>query len=428
MPARTHSRATGGASSIVAETTDMDMWASSPPELLLEIFRRLGATGVVRCAGVCKPWRRAIIGNAACLRPRPDRFLPDLLLGFVYRVWYLQNDARLHPSPGPFASTLTVASAATDTSCYAADATVSSFVQTVEAAGGGGAAVKLSNGPLSSRDGLLLLRGSKAAHGLCLYNPMTGACTFLAAAALEAWTYVLVTGYDLSPSDGDGHDPALAVHIFAVTMEEAETGMAFRYQVFTTSSAGGGTGTWGPVKRSPVKLRKGLKVEMSHGREVICQGAIHWLCYSAASRRHTCTIAVDVHTGRSWTTELPKQWRHWNNYYETNLLALATSMDGRLSVVRPKRRNQIEVWVLVGADQWTLWQTTAMDPNINLVKLCSFCPRSGCVLEESDRKLICINVERGSLPPVKCIDNVFGYCHCPYEMDWSTYISRMKHF
>ncbi|KAL6654653.1 hypothetical protein ACP70R_008118 [Stipagrostis hirtigluma subsp. patula] len=324
------------------------VWVSPPLDIHLEILRRLGAADVVRCAAACKPWRHAIIGNAAsCLRPRPDRFLPDLLLGFF------NSDGRwLRRAPGPFASTI---SATTDTSCRATDATVSSFVQAVKFDAGGGTAVHLSNAPLSSRDGLLLLRGSAAAHGrLCLYNPMTGGCTLLAAAALEARTYVLVTGYDLSPPGGDGHDPASAVHIFAVTMEDTEAGMAFRYQVFTTSGAGGGTGAWGPVKRSPYKLRKGLKVEMSHGREVICQGAIHWLCYSTAGRRHTCTIAMDVHTGRSWTTELPKQWRHWNNYNETNLLVLATSMDGRLSVVRPKRRKQIQVWVLVGADQWTL--------------------------------------------------------------------------
>lgn len=35
--------------------------------------------------GVCRPWRRAIIDNASCLWPRPDRFLHDLLLGFFNR-------------------------------------------------------------------------------------------------------------------------------------------------------------------------------------------------------------------------------------------------------------------------------------------------------------------------------------------------------
>jgi hypothetical protein len=50
------------------------MLASLPPDLFLEIFRRLESAAALRCTGVCKPWRRAIIGNAAsCVPPGPPR-------------------------------------------------------------------------------------------------------------------------------------------------------------------------------------------------------------------------------------------------------------------------------------------------------------------------------------------------------------------
>lgn len=52
---------------------DEDSWASSPStDLLLEIFRRLNASDVVRCACACKTWRRAIIANASSLHRTPS--------------------------------------------------------------------------------------------------------------------------------------------------------------------------------------------------------------------------------------------------------------------------------------------------------------------------------------------------------------------
>ncbi|OEL13884.1 hypothetical protein BAE44_0025097 [Dichanthelium oligosanthes] len=96
---------------------DADMWSSLPCDLLVEILRRLYATAVVRCAGACRPWRRAIIANASCLRPRPDRFNPNLFIGFFYRCWpYGPHVARLEYVPGPFENDLTMRAAGTP--CY----------------------------------------------------------------------------------------------------------------------------------------------------------------------------------------------------------------------------------------------------------------------------------------------------------------------
>ena len=72
------------------------MWATSLPcDLLLDIFRRVGFTAVIRCAGVCRPWQHAIIDNATCLRPRHDRFLPELLLALLDTYWHLRQETIL---------------------------------------------------------------------------------------------------------------------------------------------------------------------------------------------------------------------------------------------------------------------------------------------------------------------------------------------
>ncbi|KAL6654657.1 hypothetical protein ACP70R_008122 [Stipagrostis hirtigluma subsp. patula] len=149
---------------------DVDRWASAPPDLLLDIFRRLDATDVIRCAAGCKPWRRTIVRNAASsLRPRPDRFLRDLLVGFFQQG----TDLRLLRTPGPFQSMLTVPA---DTKPNRRDL-LYSFVP---ATATGGVNLALYNKVLSSRDGFLLLARSSV-DDLCLCNPMTGGCTFLPA-------------------------------------------------------------------------------------------------------------------------------------------------------------------------------------------------------------------------------------------------------
>jgi len=133
----------------------MDTWASLPPDLVIEMLRRLEATAVVRCAAACKPWRRAIIGGAASLRPRPDRFVPGLLLGlFHWYSWDNESGARLRPVPGPFESVVLPSTA--------------------------DPGYELS----SARDRFILLTARKA-EGLCLSNPISGHCAFLPAASLN---------------------------------------------------------------------------------------------------------------------------------------------------------------------------------------------------------------------------------------------------
>ncbi|KAL6654271.1 hypothetical protein ACP70R_007736 [Stipagrostis hirtigluma subsp. patula] len=406
---------------------DMDMWSSLPADLLLEIFRRLETTAVVRSAAACRPWRRAIIGNASCLRPRPDRFLPDLLLGFFHQWWYGSgNNVRLQRAPGQLGSALGLTAAAEITRFAPLYATASSFIPAEAAAG---VDVALYDEPLSSRDGLLLLGGSSSRDDLCLCNPMAGSCAFLPAAAFQAHAYVVVTGYDLPASDDDDD---LAVRILAVESEYIEDGMT--YQLFSFASGAGGAGAWGPVKRSP-EFKKGLKARMRRCGEVICGGAVHWPGVSAGLLE--CTVAIDVRTGRTWTTPVPQQCTGtWHDF-----CCLAKSGDGQLSVVLALSGHRVRIWVLVGGDEGWAPPRTIDVPSLvphceprhgwSSLRLSSFCPRSGCVLAAVPGQELRIDVadEKGSRRrrPVECIGSS-RVATFPYEMDWSTYISRMKYF
>jgi hypothetical protein len=129
------------------QKTDGNMWASLPPDLLVEILRCLddAASAVVRCAGVCKPWRRAIIGNASSIRLRPDRFNPNLLIGFFRRPsLHGRHVAHLQYLPGPFEDVLPAGAA---------------VVPAAAAAARGVDAASSYYELLSSRDGFVLLGG-----------------------------------------------------------------------------------------------------------------------------------------------------------------------------------------------------------------------------------------------------------------------------
>ncbi|CAO2150380.1 unnamed protein product [Urochloa humidicola] len=386
------------------------MWTLPPLDVLLEVFRRLDVTDIVRCAGTCKPWRRTIISNAAsCLRPRPDRFLSDLLLGFFFHKKLINGDAAgvsVDRIPGPLESVFTMPTAA-------------------------GENLALYDIPLSCRDGLLLLKSSIVADDLCLYNTMTGDHMFIPATVVNAPTYVLVTGYDLSPSDD------LGVRILAVELEydyDCKT-FTFQHQQFTcfpTSDAM----VWGPVKRSP-ELMKNLYTSISQGNEVVCGGAIHWPGVwtlnwfnwfgdddLTADEIKAYTLAVDARTGRTWTTKLPDECRH---AYASCSLVLATSGGGRLSVIMDCRFHGdhgscIKVWVLVSEDRWSLEWTVAV-PAANIqtqlwMNNIVFCPRSGCVLVEVEGGDLIIDVNTGSSRQIRYLTHrVTGdhsNSHCGY--------------
>ncbi|CAL4991045.1 unnamed protein product [Urochloa decumbens] len=364
-----------------------ESWVSSlPTDLLVAIFRRLDVSDLIRCAGASRLWRRAIIGNASHLRPRPDCFLPDLFLGFFHtkgKAWLL-----LERVQGRFVPQHTF-----------------SFYQQPPPAPAAGddrrrRVVRVPprhNKPLSSRDGFLLHGGSAADGELCLSNPLTGGCRLLPAAALEEeCLYALVTGHDVVSSDGMEEVWILALNQWK---DEVKGGGGMRYQVFSSES-----GEWGPVKCSPnLEVEEGMTMEKMYGGEptqlVVCRGgAVYCLVVFKSRgpydlRRNRCVFAVDVRTERTWTTELPPE-RSCRLDQARSDLVLATSEDGGLAlVVLPTRCGQeMEAWVLGGGGGggWTLRRRIDVGnllpgyPNLGrerqwLVRICGFCPRSGCL-------------------------------------------------
>ncbi|KAF8715069.1 hypothetical protein HU200_027616 [Digitaria exilis] len=303
----------------------------------------------------------------------------------------------------------------------------------------------LYNTPVSCRDGLLLLRkgssDSEVYDPLCLYNAMTGDKTLLPAASFKPDSYVLVTGYDLSPSSG--------ARVVAVRSEytAADHTVAIRHQQLSLTSGATTVCDWGPVKRSP-EFKSNLWTNVSPGNEVICDGAIHWLGFWSldfykwfgehltADELQAYTLAVDVLTGRTWATKLPDQCRFG---YSLDTLALATSADGRLSVVMDCRRfagvgdDYIQVWTLVGEDKWVLERTIAVEAHDRWMQHWKseivFCPRSGCVLVvQVNGDDIVIELDTGSSRRIPSGGRDGGRRY-PHEVDWSTYyLSRMKHF
>ncbi|CAL5020101.1 unnamed protein product [Urochloa decumbens] len=401
----------------------VDAWLSLPPELLVEVFRRLDATtDVVNCAGTCKSWRCAIIENASSLQPCSDRFNPNLLLGFFYQC---KAGVFLRCIPDVFQSTLLATTGGKESNydmCMPRDRAA----RAGEEGPGGGKSITdlaLYNRLLSSRGGLVLLKSSlnRDVVDLCLCNPMTGACMFLPDATLEVDAYVLVTGNDLSPSEPD--DMAVGIQIIAVKSEYNETNTTLQYQHFSYTSSNG-TGSWGssgPVMRSG-KFKERLIVSVDRDKEVVCGATIYWLGYSISIIVPAYSVAaMNMCSGETNTIDLKecliKYFFAWR--------VLATTIDDRPSLLGNDRQidksNNIQIWVQIKGEQWFLQQTIHV-PNL-CFKNDIFWPRSGYLLVEKDGgPPLLIDVEVGSSCPISCHATVpnYGGSRYPYEMDLST--------
>ncbi|CAN6373597.1 unnamed protein product [Urochloa humidicola] len=427
-----------------------NMWVSSlPADLLVAIFCRLDASDVVRSAGVCKPWRRTIIDNASSLRPRPDRFNPSLLIC----CWHVGHSARLQ-------QLLTV---------HTATATLPSFIPTGAARGidlaleddesppsRGGLLVLLDGSrrlvlptsssddgitiydkPLSSRDGFMLLAGSPTGD-LCLHNPLTGSRKILPAPSFKECVYALVSKHDLMITPSGNDDDSAIWMILSVKLRE-NIGSGMTYQIFSSES-----GEWGSVKRSG-KLEEGLDRARIYGTPmdvVVCDGTIYLLGVAYISdvlcRRK---FAIDVCTERTWTIELPGKYgdlETCTSYFPASKLALATSEDGRrLSLIVSLQGYQMEVWDHIAESRHWVFRRTVDVCNLlprntvtgysSSLGLSLFCPRSGCMFVHLDGQDLLIGVYGGLARPIKRVagGSVKWY---PYEMDWSTNISRMKYY
>jgi hypothetical protein len=141
------------------------------------------------------------------------------------------------------------------------------------------------------------------------------------------------------------------------------------------------------------------------------------------------TCALDGHG----TTELPEI-----NGLRYSSLVLGTSEDGRrLSLIASLPCHQVEVWEHIADGRWMLRRRIDVGnllpncPKEGLVRIgliSGFCPRSGCVLGEVDGQYLIIGVDGGSPRSTQRIPTGGHICLYTYEMDWSTYISKMKYF
>ncbi|CAO2142873.1 unnamed protein product [Urochloa humidicola] len=396
---------------------DSNSWPSLPCDLLVEILRRLDTTAVIRSAGICKPWGRAVIANASNLRPHTDRFFPNILLGFFHTNWYV-HELELPPlqrSPSlpqrPFQNV--------KWRRYA------KLFHTPPPYGK----------PVSSRDGFVLLAAATA--GLCLCNTLTGGHRFLPAAALGATaSYVLVTG---GKELIGGGEPAAVWLVFSVNLDNVKDGMA--YQIFSPAY-----GEWTPGFREGLEIMEMVYMDRDAKDMVVCDGGcIYWLGGMVIAdgdygqyRRHRCAFAIDVHTERTWMMELPEKYAVMDSTNWDCSLAMATCGGGRsVSVIVLTPNPRIEVWVLVGDGQWTLRRTVVLLPNwpkkmwsldgVN-ARLRVFCPRSGCLFGDVYGHDFVIVVDEDSPRPIYMIGGTNAISCYPNEMDWSTYISKLKYF
>ncbi|CAN6226756.1 unnamed protein product [Urochloa humidicola] len=428
-----------------------NMWVSSlPADLLVAIFRRLDASDIVRSAGVCKPWRRAIIDNASSLRPHPDRFNPSLLIC----CWHVGHSTRLQRLPTVHTATTTLPSFIPTGAARGIDLALEddepppsrggllvlldgSCRLVLPTSGSSDDSIAIYDKPLSSRDGFMLLAGSPTGD-LCLRNPLTGSHKILPASSFKECVYALVTKHDLMITPSGGNDNSAIWMVLAVKLGD-NIGGGMTYQIFSSES-----GKWGPIKRSG-KLEEGLdhaRIYETPKDVVVCDGAICLLgvaCIGDVLCRRT--FAIDVCTERTWTIELPEKYgdlETCTSYFPASRLALATSEDGRrLSLIVSVQGYQMEVWDHIAESRhWVLRRTVdvcnllprnTVTGYSSSLGLSLFCPRSGCMFVHLDGQDLLIGVYGGSARPIKRVagGSVKWY---PYEMDWSTYISRMKYY
>lgn len=425
----------------VQETRDshavdiVDTWSATLPiDLILEIFVRLEPAAVIRCAGVCKPWRRAIIGNASILGAHLDHlFGPSLLLGIFQ---YDRTASCLWCMPGPFQSVLPSNGGRPANSGCGRTVTLANNL--IPAA----ASAALST-LLWLMDGFILLAG-RSGDSLCLCNPMTGHCLIFPASPARHNTYILLT------SDEDDNNPAPAGRILAVhrkrdiTIFDADE-ETLAYQLMSTS--GHMSGMWGAVVQcSGDELQAGgLRVSMDPQSTAVGRDCVYWL--AGPGTAITCVLGLDVRTGRTWTTELPVQCHSTITVPITPILSM--SSNGRLLLIESLWGLIIQVWVLCRG-QWTCQWTIQMDAQTLLshcpprrshccptcampsaMYLTASCPRSRCVIIIwSDQEfLVDIDESGSSHPRVRHMSSRNGYYCWPYEMDSSsTYISKMKNY
>ncbi|KAL6657127.1 hypothetical protein ACP70R_004907 [Stipagrostis hirtigluma subsp. patula] len=293
---------------------------SLPLDVIAEIAARSDLATVVRCAATCRDVRGRVAdpafshGGLLRLR-RTGRFVLPLLRGhFVERYYYNGSDRKdelyLVDTTG------------------AADATrlirASGGVASRPAAAGGKNFSRLE--PLSSRDGLLLVRKyyeQPNRKELCVCDPATGRSQTLPPElnfpdAYDKVRYVLLAG---DGEDGGAGTVGRRFHVIKAHL------VAFHYlprrrylQVQTFSSE---HGEWGPYTKIPARqLQQYCTLPENH---LVLAGVVHWLCGRSVLKLHGREARVT-------TTTLPASFPDPERPWPIRRL-LAVSADGNLLVL-----------------------------------------------------------------------------------------------
>ncbi|CAM0908442.1 unnamed protein product [Alopecurus aequalis] len=167
--------------------------------------------------------------------------------------------------------------------------------------------------PITSRGGLVLLRRrfSEPDFDLCVYNPMTGDCTYLSSppGLSKRWyylKYVLLTA-------ADGIDSSFLLVVAEVGLYNRKSTRSIRVQTAASSTDDGAI--WGPVRCFPFwPLKRG-----NSDAVVLHGGVINWLLSN-----NERILTYDVRTEKLGTAKLPP------SNHEGSQQILGTSPDGML--------------------------------------------------------------------------------------------------
>ncbi|CAL5084555.1 unnamed protein product [Urochloa decumbens] len=395
---------------------------SLPLDVVLAIAARTDASTLVRCAATCTEARRRLADDdPSNLRRRlrlrhTDRFVLPLLRGDLVHV----ND---------------ICRRKTDT--YLVDAAAA-----VDA--GGCKVRKVTTGglPLSSCDGLLLLRMDKE---LRVCDPATGRSHAVPLPPPEPLPSSVKFNGNYVLLVGDGED--------AGTTSSASTGRPFqillagldvsphrRYLQLRTFSPERG-GAWSPYAEIRIPNLQGSQLKRGMGRALVIGGAVHWLCRTDAGHY---SVKLHVKAAQVSVAALPESVPHSPySWWLEPLLATSSAGGGGSPVLLVADGNRVLCWAQ--AKQTAKWKPqprVVVDTEAMLrfldgaggtrplawstpqLELEWFAERSGAVLiRMANHHFFWLDLQ--SMEIVRWFSDArirYGSKHCPYEMSLSDWV------
>ncbi|KAK3149176.1 hypothetical protein QOZ80_3AG0213950 [Eleusine coracana subsp. coracana] len=270
-----------------------------PLHILVEIVRRSGDVAtIVRCAATFKLLRRAILNPRfySRLQVGPDR---AFLVGVSYSSKeYCQGTEHLDPSrrirldPGLLS--------------------------------------ELPFQPVSSRDGLLVLRGLEleSRRDLCIYNTFTGRITALPHMDIDGGKW---------NSDGDYSPALIDVGESGRSFEVLAMDMRLRTQIFSSVD-----GKWGAIREAEAppcyETWARIKELVFHNSPAFIGRTVHWICYGQRGPGYVMdmfilAVRADDATQVATPIEMPPCCPYIDSTDMKTCTVQIAAIDGKLGVV-----------------------------------------------------------------------------------------------